>query len=354
MALADHALVVGINWYPDPKIGQLKGAHADARDFHGWVIDPLGGRVDPKNAPLILSAPGASQAVEDATPTRSQVEGFFRKIDRCANANNEAGLGLKAGNRLYMFFSGHGFAPSLDLSAVLMANTTSTALDNLSAKLWADRLFEGGWFNEVLLFQDACRSSLSAAELMPSFLKRRNNPGTVRFYAFSAKEGKVALEKPWGNNRNVRGVFTVTLMEGLRGGARCPETRDITSGQLKVYLQENMKAKLSESELQDDRVAKAPEVFDPDPCVIVKAPPDGAAASKFPVVIALPTAHLNARIVDWKMVAIADNAGTQDWRLSLPVGLYKLEVENRNYQLFEVNGTLQADGASKEVHVSVN
>jgi uncharacterized caspase-like protein len=351
MAFADHALVVGINRYP--KIGELRGAHADACDFYHWVIDPAGGRVDPLDARLILSAPGASQEVKDAMPTRSQIEAFFTEMDEYANANNEAELGLKAGNRLYMFFSGHGFAPSLDRSAVLMANTTSTALDNLAARLWADRLFEGGWFDEILLFQDACRSSLSAGDLMVPFLRRRNRPGKIRFYAFSANEDKVSLEKPWGNNGDMRGVFTLTLMEGLRGGARDPDTGDITSGQLRAYLQANMKAKLSQAELEDDRVAKVPDVFDPNPCIIVPALA-GIPASRFPVRITLPGANLIARVKDSRMETVATNEGSQNWLLRLPTGFYKLEVDGGGVQLFEVNGTLRRDGSEQEVYVRVN
>ncbi|SEE07841.1 hypothetical protein SAMN05519104_5148 [Rhizobiales bacterium GAS188] len=353
MALADRALVVGINRYP--AIGSLQGAEADALDFHAWVTDPAGGGVAPAMAQLILSREGASPKVKDAEPARYQIERFFTDIDECANENNGLSLGLKAGRRLYMFFSGHGFAPSYDRSAVLMANTTLTLLDNVAGRLWADRLFQGGWFDEVLLFQDACRSSVGVSELMPPFLKPRVMPGRGnpwRFYAFSAKDGKVALEKPNGAGQ-VRGIFTSTLMEGLRGAARDPATGDITSAQLKAYLQKNMKAKLSPTELQNDDIAQDPDVFDPDPCVIVKAPVVAAAIRKFPVRITLSAAGLQAHIEDSSFAVVEQGNGAQVWNLQLAIGIYKLVVAGQGTRLFEVSGALRPDGSGEVVNVSI-
>jgi caspase domain-containing protein len=346
MPLADRALVVGINRYP--AIGPLKGAEADAKDFHGWVIDPAGGAVEPANASLILSSVGASEKVKDALPARHQIEDFFADVDACANDNAAAGA-LKAGTRLYMFFSGHGFAPSFDRSAVLMANATLTSPDNFACRLWADRLFEGGWFDEIVLFQDACRNSVSNAELMPSFFKMRNAPGKWRFYASGATNGKVSLEKPDGSG-GVRGIFSLTLMEGLRGAARDPQTKEITDRMLKAYLQDNMRAKLSAAEQQDEDVAKVPDVFNPDQCVIVRA---GAFILKFPVTITLPTANLMARVKDWTFVQVAQTQGAQIWNLELPIGYYKIEVEGHGERLFEVKGATRPDGSPEIVNVSI-
>jgi len=41
-----------------------------------------------------------------------------------------------------------------------MANATLKRAHNISAMLWANRLYEGGWFDEVVLFQDACRNRI--------------------------------------------------------------------------------------------------------------------------------------------------------------------------------------------------
>src|SRR5262249_58165477 len=104
---------------------------------------------------------------DDAQPAKELVEQFFTDVDNTAEANNAAGIGLKAGKRLWLFFSGHGFAPSLDRSGVLMANATLKRVHNIGVMLWANRLYEGGWVDEVILFQDACRNRIGDAELAP-------------------------------------------------------------------------------------------------------------------------------------------------------------------------------------------
>ena len=114
MNFENWALVVGINCYP--AVGNLEGAEADAQEFYNWVTNPALGGIDPtkKTARLILSTPPASGRVQDAQPARHQIEEFFHDVDDAANTNNLNGNGLVAGNRLYMYFSGHGFAPSFD------------------------------------------------------------------------------------------------------------------------------------------------------------------------------------------------------------------------------------------------
>jgi hypothetical protein len=348
MPLQDRALVVGIDRYP--AIGSLKGAEADARDFYSWVTDPAGGGVAPAMAQLVLSRAGLSQRARDAEPARHQVEQFFTGVDEAANENNEQNLGLKAGGRLWLFLSGHGFAPSLDNSGLLMANSTPTLLASFAGRLWADRLFQGGWFEEILLFQDACRSTIGVGELSPSYLKARVNPGKTRFYAFAAKDGKIALEKP-DRTGNVRGVFTVTLMEGLRGGARDPVSGEITSAQLKAYLQANMKAKLSPTELDDEEISKVPDVFDPDPCVILPAPPQRTPVQRYPVRIQLGAGAVHSLIQGSNLEVVVEHDRGGTWDLDLPRGLYRLVMNGSVGEPFEVTGASRADGTHEVVNV---
>jgi hypothetical protein len=348
MALDDRALVVGIDRYP--AIGALRGAEADAGDFYNWVTDPAGGGVDRAMAQLVLSRAGVSEKVRDAEPARHQVEQFFTDVDEAANENSRLNLGLKAGRRLWLFMSGHGFTTSQDHSALLMANATPTLLASFAGRLWADRLFQGGWFDEVILFQDACRSAIGVGELSPSYFKARTNPGKVRFYAFAAKDGKIAVEKP-DRTGKVRGVFTLTLMEGLQGGARDPVSGVITGGQLKAYLQANMKAKLSPAELQDEEISRTPDVFDPDPCVIVPAPPQRTTARRYPVRIRLGAGGTCALVQDSNLQVVMESNRGGTWDLELPRGFYRLVANGSLGEPFEVTGASGADGTHKVVYV---
>jgi uncharacterized caspase-like protein len=351
MPLADRALVVGINRYP--KIGQLSGAQNDADAFYEWVTDPAGGSVAKANALRLRSADFAAPPDPDnEQPDKVLVEKFFTGIDNSANANNLEGLGLKAGNRLWLFFSGHGFAPSLDRSGVLMANATSDRVHNVAAMLWANRLYDGGWFDDVLLFQDACRSRIGDAELTPPFIKARQAPIAQvrrRFYAFSAKNRQLSKELPLDGA--VHGVFTYTLLQGLRGQARDPQTGAVTTAQLKGYLQANMRKLLPQADLDDDEIAKMPEVYDPDPFDIVPAPAVPAVPD-FPVRI-IGAAGPGARVVDATLrdVVVA-NPAPDPWSVRLQRGFFKVICGDGRQTLFEVTGATMGGIAGEfDVHL---
>jgi hypothetical protein len=355
MPATDYALVVGIDRYP--ALRSLLGAEADAQDFYRWVTDPVGGGVPPANATLVVtSLYRPTDVIDDALPAKQQIEKFFTCIENLAQENNKAGKGLKTGNRLYMFFAGHGFATSLDRSGVLMANATNTILHNIAPFLWLDRLYQGGWFDEVLLFQDACRNRIpdTDTDLTPPFLKFRLAPvgqDRKRFYAFAAKERQLAQEKRDGNGQ-VHGVFSATLLAGLSGGARHPVTGEVTTAQLKSYLQDNMCKRLSDAERADPVIAKRPEVWASDEIVIVPAAP----IPKFPVRVSLPAANLNARIEYGGrefLQAAAANPAPQPWDLMLPRGIYRLVAQGCQNALFEVTGAVQTGGAPEVLDVRI-
>jgi hypothetical protein len=362
MALPDFALSVGINLYPG--LTPLSGAEVDARAFHTWATTD--GGVNPANAKLVLSSdfPAAAQAF-NAQPAAQEIWAFFEFLRAAANANNAANLGLTAGRRLYMFFSGHGFSPSIDASGVLMANAEPDTPHNLSAKAWADRFYENGLFEEVLLFQDACREPVIDVDLTPPYLKRSYMPGIQgrkRFYAFAARSPLLAVEKNIGGQ--VRGVFSATLMEGLNGAARDPATGEITAEDLKRYLVANMVARLDPTELADDDISQKPEVFEPDPFVVVPAPPaagasagGGAAAATgaaalFPVAISLPRPGPGAQVLDHtRQVVKSTGPGVSPWTTELPLGLFEVVTPGQPNRLFRVLGAVGADGAAEVVNV---
>ena len=337
MALADFALVVGIDSYPG--LRPLKGAEADARDFYDWVTDDKGGKVDPQNAKRIVTsdfAPLAASA-DGAKPVRDHVEEFFKTVNKAAANNAKADQGIAAGRRIYLFFSGHGFSPSLDRSGVLMANATDDMPFNIGAQMWADRLYDGGWFEEVMLFQDACRERFPSADITPPFFQNRippQNPPRKRFYAFSAKSGYLAVERPLADG-HTRGVFTSTLLQGLRGGAVDPASKAVTTDQLKRYLQSNMKSRLTDVELQDDDIAKEPEVSFADPFVIVPGQPP-----LFPVEV---RSAVPGKILDNAFQVVAENfTGPSPWATKLQIGLYEYVLPGGASTFFKVTGALDA------------
>jgi hypothetical protein len=348
MPLADYVLAVGINRYPG--LNKLDGAEADAQAFFDWATQSAGAV-----GQTILSsqfAPAAAPILEQ--PASQQIWMFFETLRAAADNNNNQNLGYKAGRRLYMFFAGHGVSPSLDTSAVLMANAERSAPHHLSAKAWADRFYENGLFDEVLLFQDACRETMDNFELTPPYLKKETTSGwqkRKRFYAFAAKSPLLALEKPIGGA--VRGIFSATLMAALEGAARDPMSGEITTSQLKSYLIENMASRLTDEERENIDLSQRPEVFDLDPFVIVPAPLAVQPADVFPVHITLAAPGAGAEVIDGDRQVVAQTGpGIVNWQTLLARGLYELVVPGQAGRLFKVSGALDAAGNPEIVHVS--
>jgi hypothetical protein len=355
MPLADCALVVGINRYPG--IGNLSGPENDANDFFDWVTSKNGGGVDPKNALRIRSSDYLPEAADpkDERPMLAHIDDFLIKIDEITTKNNEEGNGLRAGRRLWMFFSGHGFAQSLKSSGVLMANATFKRVFNFSAVLWADRLHEGGWFDEVLLFQDACRNRIAAADLTNPWLPRKTaSPAQTRryFHAFSAKDQKLSKELTFPDGK-VRGVFAATLLDGLRGGARDPTTGAITARTLKTYLQDNMMKYLSDVDKANPDIATEPDVDDHDAFDIVPlAVPAAIAVDEYLVQITLPAAGLSVAVQDGNFQTIRTaNPADQVWPIKLRKGVYQIVVAGGGESLFKVVGPGSGAGGAIDVRV---
>jgi hypothetical protein len=349
--LPDYALVVGISRYPG--VENLSGPENDANEFFSWVTSNDGGGVDRTNAKLILSSAFPPAALtQDERPAQDQIYEFFNWMDNLAQANNQKRLGSRAGRRLWMFFSGHGFAPSLETSGVLMANATLRQVRCIGAARWADRLYGGGLFDEVLLFQDACRSRIAAAELDALYLVLAEASATQqrkRFYAFSAKDQKLSKEVPFPDG-TIRGVFTATLMDGLRGAARDPVTGGISARTLKTYLQDNMGRWLSAADKDNPDIAKEPDVRDFDPFDSVP-PPSPPGDETYTVNIILPATGLSVTIEDGAFQPIMTaNPPEQKWSIKLRRGLYRVVVPGRQDTIFSVNGPGTGEGGAINVN----
>ncbi len=230
MAKNDIAIVVGINRYPG--LSNLEGPEADAKDFVNWLLNE--GQVDKENIQTFISSayfppPG------EPTEMRVATEAFKVLGDRFETQG-------PIGRRLYIYLAGHGFIFTIDRGkysvGTLMANADrSTPKHNIPGVSYANWFWAAQAFDEVVLFMDCCRAEISHAPEYP-FPCRDRSAATKKpittFYGFAAKVWKVSREKPIGDNGQVRGVFTMGLLEGLRGGA----TRNgrITGTSLKEHV----------------------------------------------------------------------------------------------------------------------
>ena len=348
----DWAIVVGVRRYPG--ISDLDGPENDAQNFYDWLIDPSRpGKLDPDNVRLILSSQFAdSQDPSSAIPTHAEVEKAFEWLNDVAKKNREDGNGRKVGRRLYLYFSGHGYAPSKEDAALLMANATPEFYGNhIAARVWAEWLYESGYFEELALFMDCCRNSDTSVAMRPPHIgKVVNNNGIQqrqRFYAYGTQWDRLARERLDPADNKVHGVFTTALLAGLRGLAADTTTGLITAASLKQYLYRNLRNFLTPEERANQDIGKEPHIVDQtnpvQPMVFGQIPLP--QVTKINVTIHIPQGDVGkgAEIFggdDSSPLELVDSV-PQTWDVQLRKGLYEVQLASGENKLFKVEAAME-------------
>jgi len=150
--MAHHAILLAINSYPG--LTDLQGPELDADEFRAWLEAPDGGNVPLANIDVIKS----SQFPPDPDPYKAQpAETAFRAALQRLLFNGNAFKG-RVGERLYLFFAGHGFASrQLNEAALYSAQATKVDPDHIAGKRYATRIVNSAAFDEVILIMDCCR-----------------------------------------------------------------------------------------------------------------------------------------------------------------------------------------------------
>lgn len=338
MAKDDWAVVVGIKTYPG--LSHLDGPENDAKDFYAWLTSPDGGAVPEDHVNLILSPEPAAESPTAALPTTQQIEEAFDHLDDVADENNG-----RVGRRLYLYFSGHGFAPDFEQAALLMANATRTRTGkHILGKPYADWFYRSGYFTEVALFMDCCQEKYSKTTPRPIHFNEVTDFEALdegkRFYGFGTKWSRLAQERMMDDGK-VHGVFTYALLQALRGDA-ADSDRNITATSLGDWLYNNMRKLLSEDALKNTEISKEPDLhYEKNP----------QKTFVFTTVAALPTFKVNVhvpaasathtlRILGDKFAVVATvPAVSPVTELTLPRGLYLAEIVGDNLsKSFQVTG----------------
>ena len=234
MAKDDHAVVIGVSGYP--YLESLQGPAADADDFEAWLLNE--GQVDKKNVHKFTSRAYPPPPPADPTERRVATEAFKVLADLF---NNNGPIG----RRLYLYMAGHGVTFTRDSGSrnvgVLMANATKDQpKHNIPGLSYVDWFGRARAFDELVLFMDCCRAeTVNAPPYCFPFRDRVGNTKTEvkTFYGFAAKADKTAFEQPFPSPHGpVRGVFTMGLLSGLRGGAKKNKRGRITGTSLKNYV----------------------------------------------------------------------------------------------------------------------
>lgn len=222
MPKLDHyAILVAINHYPG--LTNLAGPENDANEFFSWLIDPAGGDLqDPAGL-----APGDRRVEiirssdftlvtdpDDANPTETQ---FKKVLNRWLKEDGE--WRDRVGDRLYIFFAGHGFTSgALADPALFTAQAQLGDTAHIAGYRYASKIQNSGFFDEVILIMDCCQDVLKASQVSdPSWSPPdRQRSSSVKFMqAYGAPRGKKAFETD-GAAGPVHGYFSSVFMEAVK------------------------------------------------------------------------------------------------------------------------------------------
>ncbi|HSU17446.1 caspase family protein [Longimicrobium sp.] len=243
----DHAVIVGINRYPG--LRDLQGAENDARAFENWIRQSA--RVPAENVKMILSSQFPQPLKpQDARPMVSEIDMVF---DNIIERSEELGFG---GRRLYMFFAGHGFARTYEDASLLTAEARPRSTGfHIPARDYANWFRASGYFQEIVLIMDCCRESYITAPARPvPWEPKVDRRGTsVRYaFAFATRWSMESREKFIARFSEIRGIFTVALLEGLSGAAATTSS-SITTERLDTFVHQYMPELCAPSEYIEPR-----------------------------------------------------------------------------------------------------
>lgn len=213
-----YALVVGIESYDAGEAWNLDGPANDAFGFARWLVDQ---GVPATNIQVLVSPLARSDKADFQTwnntpvahPTRQNVSDALTRT-----------LPQVSGDRLYVFWSGHGYYSDDGERRLFYADAHQSFLANLDFNALllslASDYYTG--FATQVFFVDACASTVTPAQdqLMPgdALPKKTRAAGREQFALFAASRGEVALNL----SREQAGLFSSVLLEALADQASWP------------------------------------------------------------------------------------------------------------------------------------
>lgn len=217
MAQTNHyAILLTINRYPG--LSDLQGPEADGLAFKAWLEDPAGGDVDPANIRHIRSSEFPVPAdVYDANPTERELK---RTLDGWVLTPDKEWKTQQVGQRLYLYFAGHGFTAGATISdpALFTAVAQSRDTAHIAGYRYAAKIANAGFFAEIVLVMDCCQDVLRASSVLdPTWIAPDlNQSSNVKlFQAFGAPRGRKAYERDLKGDGSVRGLFSLVWLEAL-------------------------------------------------------------------------------------------------------------------------------------------
>lgn len=324
MAADDRAIVVGINHYP--ALGHLAGPENDAKAFYEWLKSKDGGAVPTENMCLILSS--CFETSIDPIRAKPTTEALREAIDDLYQLGDSHGG--RTGRRLYLYMAGHGFAPDVENTALLMANAARGRTGHhFQGRPYANWFRQSAFFDEVVLFMDCCRGNYPLSPLQGCHLDTLTARRNTRYYYGFAADFTRAAREPDGNGI-VQGFFTTALLAGLRAGP--PEGCDITGSWLEAFVHNYLPMLLSGRARQEPK-------FDYDHRGDIVFAKRESPVFHFRIHTILANQSRPVELMDGflhPVTPLARSDGIWEWKLG--PGLYKYGYSGGPYQICELIG----------------
>jgi len=333
----DYAVVVGVSHYDG--LTMLNGPAKDAEEFKNWLIDTKGGNIPEENCHLVLSTESPLLPIQD------HIDQLFKKIFMILKYDDFGG------RRLYFYFSGHGLGIEWrDTALVLPPWSDMMRNYALSSSEYLKAIIESGYFKEVFFFLDCCRNRMIGVRgANPLFGSVKPGEGTPKCvsYGFSATEfdnkAFEAVIQP-GNgslldNDRTRGLFTVALINGLKGAAAI--NGRITTRTLMDYL--HLHLPLMALEHKKTQIPR----FHIDSDIIETTILEGLPTQSIELNIQFREKARKVILEDSNLNTIKnDSTDTGPWKIAVKKGLYAIR-----YAEDELSTTsIRIDGTLNEVH----
>ncbi|WEK34741.1 MAG: caspase family protein [Candidatus Pseudobacter hemicellulosilyticus] len=215
--MSKYAIVIGIDHYVPPEksgLKTLKGAIADAKEVHKWLISY--GGVPEDNCFLYTSTE------QPLAPAKTVIDKKIVDIIKDIQENHQSDA-----DRLYFYYAGHGLCVPDDMenTGMCMADWEEYMADvcSISSSQYKKKFINEGLFKEIILWMDCCRTAKfqfdpgRGPRILPRMGPNHNPRWMVAFGAQFNNEAFEAVVDP--ANNEMRGVFTKVLLEGLTGAA---------------------------------------------------------------------------------------------------------------------------------------
>jgi hypothetical protein len=211
----DHAVLVGVADYPLAKYAPLQGPPHDVEEFRKWLVSEHGGQVPPNQVKILVSPDPALEQSQDYPPTEREFWQHLRGITQ------ENGGPKRRDGRLYLYFSGHGFASFVEKdrhAALFMGNAEPFIPANVCGTYVAEWCRRAAVFKEIVLVMDCCRDEQLQRQPWISPFADFHDPqlakGVSVVSLYATPYDRKAHEVDVGGGRRV-GLFTFALLMAL-------------------------------------------------------------------------------------------------------------------------------------------